>query len=188
MYPRLIVGTEKFCSGCEQTKPVSAFAKNSEKSYGLQVKCRECKAQYYQSNKERHGALTAAWQRRNPIRQRQFGQKWRDANREAMRARDARRAKERPDLACAKAAKRRAVSSKATPAWANLDAIKAIYAKARSKSIETGMKWHVDHIVPLQSPVVCGLHVEHNLQLLTALDNVRKHNKQWPDMPEAAWN
>lgn len=42
---------------------------------------------------------------------------------------------------------------------------------------ETGIPHQVDHIVPLQSKIVCGLHVEHNLRVITATENARKKNK-----------
>jgi 5-methylcytosine-specific restriction endonuclease McrA len=48
------------------------------------------------------------------------------------------------------------------------------------------VKHEVDHIVPLKSPLVCGLHVEHNLQVIPATQNRRKHNRVWPDMPAPA--
>lgn len=69
------------------------------------------------------------------------------------------------------------------PSWANQDLIKKIYIEASRVTKETGKPHHVDHIVPLISPLVCGLHVEHNLQILDAVANIRKSNKSWPDMP-----
>jgi len=67
-------------------------------------------------------------------------------------------------------AKRRAKLKNAIPLWADLEKIKEIY-----DSCPVG--FHVDHIVPLNGKNVSGLHVEYNLQYLTAEDNVRKSNK-----------
>lgn len=72
-----------------------------------------------------------------------------------------------------------------TPAWADQEAIRKLYHIA----IETGMT--VDHIIPIQNPIVCGLHVETNLQLLTRAENGRKGNRydgefihQWEPKPQ----
>jgi hypothetical protein len=73
--------------------------------------------------------------------------------------------------------KRRACKVSATPAWADLDAIKCIYKRSRQISIETGILHHVDHIVPLQGETVNGLHVEYNLQIIPAKQNLSKANK-----------
>lgn len=44
------------------------------------------------------------------------------------------------------------------------------------------MGMDVDHIVPLISKNVCGLHTEDNLQLLLPTENRKKKNSWWPDM------
>lgn len=64
----------------------------------------------------------------------------------------------------------------AVPQWANHNAIKNIYAAASLMEIETGITHEVDHVVPLVSDIVCGLHWEGNLQILTMLENRSKGN------------
>ncbi len=68
------------------------------------------------------------------------------------------------------AAKRRAALQRATPAWAEFEAIKLLYKEAATSGMD------VDHIVPLTHPLVCGLHCIANLQLLTPEANRAKHN------------
>lgn len=79
--------------------------------------------------------------------------------------------------------RRRLISEHATPAWANNFFIEEIYDLAQLRTKATGIEWHVDHIVPLQSPIVCGLHVEQNMRVITAFENRSKRNRYWPDMP-----
>lgn len=88
-----------------------------------------------------------------------------------------------PHKELAKSAKRRSAKKNAVPGWASKAAIEAIYEKARRFSDLTGESFHVDHIVPLTSDLVCGLHWEGNLQVLSGVDNLSKANRVWPDMP-----
>lgn len=83
----------------------------------------------------------------------------------------------------ARAARRRFVCEQATPKWASQDAMLSIYAECELLRRETGDAYEVDHIVPLQSKRVCGLHCEANLQILPMLANRSKSNRYWPDMP-----
>lgn len=64
----------------------------------------------------------------------------------------------------------------ATPAWADLAAIEAIYQEAMRLEVETGEPHEVDHIIPLSHPLVCGLHVHWNLRAITKTENRRKSN------------
>lgn len=66
---------------------------------------------------------------------------------------------------------------KATPKWADLDAIKQFYIEAQRLTKETGIPHEVDHIIPIQGKIVSGLHVPENLQILTAEENQRKNAK-----------
>ena len=63
-----------------------------------------------------------------------------------------------------------------TPVWAKYAYIKLWYQLAKIEEVRTGRKIHVDHIIPLQGKLVCGLHCEDNLQLLFAEENIRKNN------------
>lgn len=67
-------------------------------------------------------------------------------------------------------AMRRARKLEATPSWANTSKIKEIY-------LNCPVDMQVDHIYPLVSDWVCGLHVENNLQYLSPEENKRKSNK-----------
>jgi hypothetical protein len=67
----------------------------------------------------------------------------------------------------------------ATPPWLTDEQkkdIKNLYFECKIISDTTGVKHHIDHIIPLNNELVCGLHVPWNLQILTAKDNLIKSN------------
>jgi hypothetical protein len=85
-----------------------------------------------------------------------------------------------PALLQALAVKRRVSKLNRTPKWTtkeDLDAIKHIYIIANQFSKSFGTEYHVDHIIPLQGKLVSGLHVPSNLQIIPAIDNIKKGNK-----------
>ena len=77
----------------------------------------------------------------------------------------------------------KAKKAMAMPKWADAKKIQTEYELAAWCSKVTGEKYHVDHIVPLKSNLVCGLHNEFNLRVILAKDNIIKGNRHWPDMP-----
>jgi 5-methylcytosine-specific restriction endonuclease McrA len=120
------------------------------------------------------------------------GRKYYEQNRELVKARSVSRPREHlqkhrdawktknPELvqASANAWKRRA--REAAPKWLSPEQkkhIAAIYLQARALTKRTGVKHVVDHIIPLRSEVVCGLHVPWNLQILTHIENSSKSNR-----------
>ncbi len=115
----------------------------------------------------------------------------RSANLKFKRANKAKLANQHAEWAQKNKGKRRDTTSKykaaklrATPSWADQQKITQIYQLAVEIERRTGQRMHVDHIIPLQHPLVCGLHCEHNLQILPGPENESKRNK-WS--PEAAY-
>jgi hypothetical protein len=81
---------------------------------------------------------------------------------------------------CEYAAYRNAAEAQATPSWLTEDQkwmISEIYELRLKRQEATGVKHHVDHIIPLLGKEARGLHVPWNLQVITATDNCRKSNK-----------
>ena len=72
---------------------------------------------------------------------------------------------------------RRKLRDKSMPAWANKNAMAEFYILARQLTEDTGIKHEVDHIIPSNHKLVCGLHNEFNLQVLTKVENIYKSNK-----------
>lgn len=69
---------------------------------------------------------------------------------------------------------------RAIPPWLTTEdyrQIKRIYRDAHAAGLV------VDHIVPLKSELVCGLHVPWNLQATTNIENQKKGNSWWPNSP-----
>ena len=102
---------------------------------------------------------------------------------DAARVRKAKWKKQHTHLVAKDTQNRNAKKLQATPDWANEFFISEAYHIAKVRTRHFGFKWHVDHIVPLRSKAVCGLHVESNLQVIPAVENMKKGNRQWPDMP-----
>jgi 5-methylcytosine-specific restriction endonuclease McrA len=75
---------------------------------------------------------------------------------------------------------RRRRHREATPAWLTAKQkaeIRHIYEIAITMTKTTGEQYVVDHIVPLRSEVVCGLHVPWNLRVITQEENSKKSNR-----------
>jgi hypothetical protein len=172
------------CRDCGQTKEPGAFGVNKRRLSGRCAYCKECvrarTSAWYQSNLTRERAKRLAYDRaRHP--RRKYGKGALGGKSGAMRSAEYRR--RHPDRARAISAQWHAQAKLTRPQWANSRRIAAIYGEASRLTRETGMPHHVDHIVPLRSRLVCGLHCEANLEILPQAANLHKSNRLWPGMP-----
>jgi hypothetical protein len=133
----------------------------------------QTRAQYYSVPADERRIKNRAWNAKYTDNRRA----WREQNRERLAEQSAEWARTHRAHKQAARTKRRADEIRATPSWADLRAILAVYEESARLTRETCIKHEVDHIVPLRSSVVCGLHVAHNLQVLTKTENCRKCNK-----------
>ena len=140
-------------------------------------KAKEYSRRWKKANPEKVRQSIKRWRAENADRIKQTTEKWREENADKRRETFRRWAKENTDKRAATEAKRKAIKKQACPPWADLSEIEKFYTQARVLTETTGEEHHVDHIVPLQGRKVCGLHVETNLQVLTATENIRKGNR-----------
>jgi hypothetical protein len=198
--------TAKICSRCKRDLPLDQFYKDARKP-NRRAHCRDCcnrarKAarenatpeeqkralemarQWKLDNAERTAKVKRAWDAANPEKaaesSRKASTKYRASNGAVFSARllphRFRRSKrKRPPKA----------ELKIVPAWADFAQIDEVYrlCAERNASDVDGVEWQVDHIVPLQSSAVCGLHVQDNLSIIPKRQNIVKGNRHWPDMP-----
>ena len=194
----------KTCSTCKTEKPRGEFHRNASAKDGLSYVCRVCAIAKTKAHRANNLEAVRAYDRaRGKLPHRlEANRKQYYAERPKHLARVKEYARAHPERARkAKAAykvrnpakvtsdtRRRQIRKlNATPTWANQFFIEEIYelAQMRTRQKTGGVsEWQVDHIVPLQSKLVCGLHVEHNLQVIPAKQNLQKGNRSWPDMPD----
>ena len=152
----------KTCTYCEIEKPFKDFHKGRG-MHNLKSQCILCCKRHY-----------------DPIKARNSRRKHQMANREEYRKRSKNYDISHKPERAAREAYRRAQKLKASPKWltqVHKDQIVALYKLREYLSVEKGIIYHVDHVMPLVSKDICGLHVPWNLQVIEAVNNLKKGNK-----------
>jgi hypothetical protein len=173
----------KTCSKCHAAKDESLFNPMPRGPTRLRSYCKACGS-----------AQSRAWAGKNKAAADEHKRAWAAQNREQTNSRARSKFAESPAVAeriaewrrinrhkvAPLTARRRASKKNATPAWADPARIAAVYRFADACR-RAGIDCQVDHLVPLQSPLVCGLHTHHNLAVMATPDNQAKSNRIWPD-------
>lgn len=115
----------------------------------------------YKANKGALAAYAAEYRRKNKEKGADYLRKWRDSNRHrtALYGRTRYTLRSRAAL------------------WGASEDLEKPYAEAKELCSATGVSYHVDHVIPLNHPKVCGLHVPGNLRAVPAAVNLSKGNR-----------
>ena len=196
---------EKQCKGpCKLVKSINEFSVQKKNLSGYRSRCKACTskdaAKYYNSNKEAFAIAAVKYRLNNKELFAIRGANYRANNSETIKKQNAAYKKthkesiaiknsqycrDNPHIFKANTAKRRAAKLQRTVVWANLAAIKEVYSDCEEINLAAKLAgcteiFHVDHIIPLQGKLVSGLHVENNLQIITAFENHSKNNRFIP--------
>jgi len=180
----------KICNKCNTEFPLSFFFKNKNNKDGRLNSCKNCCREYNLKYKSKNKKLlykqNKDWRLRNKERIKKYMTEYRLNNRDKIyevNQQWIKRNKERyRAIKNACNAQRRANKRCAFVKWADKKAIKDLYKEAQQLTMLTGIAHHVDHIIPLVNPKACGLHVETNLRIITAEENIKKSNKLIEDI------
>ena len=160
------------CSICKVEKPADAFTPRKGIKRGRVYACRDCRR--YQSNK---------WSAANREKRREYVRAFRLRHLESEKERVRRYSKDNNAYMNFRNQYRYAMQRMAVPKWNETFIMKEAYLLASLRTKCTGVPWQVDHVVPIQSSLVCGLHVHNNLRVVEACENHSKGNRHWPEMP-----
>lgn len=153
----------KTCTKCKSVKALEDFPIQSSGADGRHTHCKECRSKYYastyNSDKRKKSYLSKHEQ------EKQARKDYYNRTKEAYFIRKA---------------KRRASVLQATPKWYDdfdTFVLSEAYRLCKLREKATGIKWEVDHIIPLISDKVCGLHWSGNWRVTTQFENRSKGNK-----------
>jgi hypothetical protein len=175
------------CKSCHKLKVANRSDKEAierrkayQKKYRSEnsEKLKRYRKEYYKRNKESILNKNKEYALKNPEFTKEYKKKWASKNKEKVKSSLKKHYSKRVNKAKRNSytAKRRCLKKKATPKWYEKDKIEVLYQKAKWLSSLTGMDYHVDHVIPINSDTVCGLNVWANLQILEVSENSKKGN------------
>jgi hypothetical protein len=160
----------KICFKCFKEKEISEFHKHKGMKNGHLNKCAMC----VQEN-------VAKWRTENPearkkeharIRERVGFMTRKDYLEKRKRNQIGRQASSLKYIH-----KRRSLTEQVAQTELDEFVFEEAYRLSRTRETTTGIKWHIDHIVPLMHKQACGLNNAFNLQVVPAKWNVTKGNR-----------
>jgi hypothetical protein len=163
------------CAECVVCRRAKSSARHEENKDEILAQMRKYSKEKYHSDEE-HRLKILEWQK-------EYREQNREKRRESHR-KYVRNNKERVKVGAIKYYYKR---KKAVNAYSSDELTEFAFSEARElcnlRKEVTGYDWEVDHVVPLISDKVCGLHKWTNFAVIPASVNRSKRNVYWPDMP-----
>lgn len=188
----------KKCSTCHENKEDECFSKRGSSLNGQCKSCRkkvsdlwkknnpervlEKTARYRQRNREKVNSYSREKYAKDPEKHRKYSREYYQKNKESCRLTNKSWQQNNKHKLKSGWAKHRAKIKNAQPSWSSESVIEDFYWWAGEITRVCGENHQVDHIIPLQSDKVCGLHCEQNLQIIPRTQNQSKGNRWWPGM------
>lgn len=162
--------TNKVCYACKEEHPLENFHKHSKMKDGLLNKCKYCvlksvlewRSNNPESRKKEHARL----REKKGFRSREQYFKERFENKIGRKA-----------SALKHLVKRRRIIEKCVMSDWDEFVFEEAFKLSELREKATGIKWHVDHIVPMFHKHACGLNVAANIQVVPAIWNMQKGNR-----------
>ena len=134
-------------------------------------------AEYREKNRETLREYKRAWRLENKQKQQEKNAEYYKLNQEKIKQYQLAYKKENPAKVNALSKKRKTSKKLRTPSWLteiHFERIENQYRLANLLTKVTGQLHHVDHIIPLHGKTVSGLHTPSNLQVILAVENLKK--------------
>lgn len=195
----LEIPTKRCLGKCKQLKNLNSFSKCKGRKDGLQKWCKPCAKEYkdtyralhkveisaqggdyYQRNRQKTLEKQKITRSKNRNKRRIYETEYYTLHKEEIAAYKSQWMKDNPEKVVSSRARRRALEDRAVLSGLNEGHWKQmvfIYKEAARLTRETGIKHHVDHILPIRGKDITGLHAPWNLQILTASENLKKSIK-----------
>ena len=138
---------------------------------------KEYDAAYREKNREWLREYKRTWRLENKQKQQEKNAEYYKLNQEKIKKYQLAYKKQNPAKINALSKKRKVSKKLRTPGWLNethFERIENQYRLANLLTKVTGQLHHVDHIIPLHGKTVSGLHTPSNLQVILAVENLKK--------------